>query len=107
MTDASKLGWHAVLGAFSTNGSFPSKEMELHINVLKLKATYFGLQNSCGNVSCTHLKVPTDKVLAVHSINNMGSCKSLSCDSEVRIFGFGLLPEIILTVSLHCLVLER
>ena len=96
-----------MLGAFSTIGRFQSKEMELHIDVLKLKATYFGLQNSCGNVSCTHLKVPTDNVLAVHSINNMGSCKSLSCDSEVRIFGFGLLREIILTHFLHCLVLER
>ena len=41
ITDASKLGWGAVLGVPYTNESFALEETELHINVLELKAIYF------------------------------------------------------------------
>ena len=83
-TDASKLGWGAVLGVSCTNGSFTLEETELHINVLELRAIYFGLQSLCSNIRNTSLKVLTDNTTAVHSVNNMSSCKSLICDLEVR-----------------------
>ena len=44
-TDAFKLGWSAVLGVSSTDGSLTLKETEFHINVLELKAIYFRLQS--------------------------------------------------------------
>ena len=31
-----------------------------------------------------HIKILTDNSTAVHGINNMGSCESASCDTEVR-----------------------
>ena len=83
-TDASKLGRGAVLGVSFTNGSFTLEETELHINVLELRAIYFGLQSLCSNIRNTHLKVLIDNTTAVHSVNYMGSCKSLLCDLEVR-----------------------
>lgn len=43
IADASKMGWGAVLGISSTNGSFMLEETELNINILELKAVYFGL----------------------------------------------------------------
>ena len=43
IADASKMGWGAVLGVSSTNGSFMLEETELNINILELKAVYFGL----------------------------------------------------------------
>ena len=69
----------ADLGVSSTNGSFTLKEIELHIKVLKLKTVYFDFQSFCGNSN-----VLTDNTTPVLSVNNMGSCTSLSYDSEVR-----------------------
>ena len=43
IADASKMGWGTVLGVSSTNGSFMLEETELNINILELKAVYFGL----------------------------------------------------------------
>lgn len=85
ITNASKLGLGAVLGVSSANRSFTMGELEFYFRVSELKAIYFGLQSLRGNISDTHLKVLTDNATAVHSVNNMGSCKSLSCDAGVRI----------------------
>ena len=43
IANASKMGWGAVLGVSSTNGSFMLEETELNINILELKAVYFGM----------------------------------------------------------------
>lgn len=75
----------AVLGVSSANRSFKMEEPVLHFRVWKLKEIYFGLHSLRGNISDTYLKVLTDNATAVHSVNNMGSCKSLSCDAGVRI----------------------
>ena len=56
----------------------------MDINILELKEIYFCLQSLCDNVRDTHLKILTGKITAVHSVNNMDSCKSLSCNWEVR-----------------------
>ena len=55
-----------------------------HINVLELEAVYFGLKGLCRDLKETHIKISTDNTTAVHGINNMGSCKSVSCETEVR-----------------------
>ena len=59
-------------------------ECNCHINVLQLKAVYFGLKRLCRDLKEIHIKILTDNTTAVHGINNMGSCKSVARDTEVR-----------------------
>ena len=65
-------------------GVFTFHECNCHINVLELKAVYFGLKSLCRDLNETYIKFLTENTTAVHGINNMGSCKSVSCDTEVR-----------------------
>jgi len=82
-TDASKSGWGAVFGKTKTGGLFTTDETNLHINVLELKAVYFGLSSLCKEVKNMHIKLLIDNTTAVQTINNMGSCKSESCNNIV------------------------
>lgn len=83
-TDASTIGWGAVLPSCSTGGLFNEIEKQEHINVLELKAILFGLKSLCKHKSNTHIKILTDNTTALHCINNMGSCRSLACDNASR-----------------------
>ena len=83
-TDACLMGWGAISNSMSAKGVFTFDECNCHINVLELKAVYFGLKSLCRDLKETHIKILTDNTTAVHDINNMGSCKSVSCDTEVR-----------------------
>ena len=48
----------------------------------------------------THLKVLTDHTTAVHSVNNIVSSKSLSCDLQVRKnWGWDIMSYNFITVS--------
>ena len=47
-------------------------------NLSELKAVYFGLKSLCRDLKETHIKILTDNSTAVHGINNMGSCESVS-----------------------------
>ena len=75
------MDWGAVFDKETTDGQFAPDESLLHINVLELKAVLFGLKRL---YSQTHIKELSDNTTAVCAINNMGSCKSLLCDQEVR-----------------------
>ena len=63
---------------------FTFDKRKCHINVLKLKAVYFGLKSLRRDLKETHIKILSDNTTAVHGINNMGSCKSVSWNTEVR-----------------------
>ena len=63
---------------------FTFDECNCHINVLRLKAVYFGLKTLCRDLKETHIKILTDNTTAVHGINKMGSCKRVACNIEVR-----------------------
>ena len=63
---------------------FLTEKSLLHINVLELKAVLFALKSLCSHLRQTHIKVLSDNTTAVCAINNMGSCKLLLCDQEVR-----------------------
>ena len=54
------------------------------IDVLEPKAVLIRLKNLCSHLRQAHVKVLSDNTTAVCSINNMGSCKSLLYDQEVR-----------------------
>ncbi len=82
-TDASSLGWGAIFKDQSTRGIWNLSEQGCHINVLELKAILFGL-SSLIHVQNIHIKILTDNMNAVHSISNMGSCRSSACNDVVR-----------------------
>ena len=78
------MGWGAISNSMSAKSIFTFDECNCHINALELKAVYFGLKSLCRALQETHIQILTDNTTAVHGINNMGSCKSVSCDTEVR-----------------------
>ena len=55
-------------------------EKELHINVLELKAVFFGLKSLCNEFQDGHIRVRIDNTTAVAYVNNMGGVKSIQCD---------------------------
>ena len=63
---------------------FAVDESLLYINVLELKAVLFGLKRLCRHLRQPHIKLLSDNTTAVCALNNMGSCKSLLYDQEVR-----------------------
>ena len=83
-TDACLMGWGAISNSMSAKGVFTFDECNCHINVLELKAVYFGLKSLCRDLKETHIKILTDNTTTVHIINDMGICRSISCDTEVR-----------------------
>ena len=68
-TDASKTGWGAVFLNTKTGGNFTSSESDLHINVLELKAVYFGLKALCNTIRETHILLKIDNTTAVHTLS--------------------------------------
>ena len=54
-----------------------------HINVLELKAIYFSLKALMADTSDTHLLIMCDNTTAVHTINKMGTCRSIQCHDVV------------------------
>jgi len=99
-TDASTIGWGAVIKEISTEGQFTILEREQHINVLELKAALFGLQALCHNVYNTHILLKVDNTSAVAAINKMGSTRSLMMDKVVhKIWEWAIERENWLTVT--------
>ena len=82
--DACLMGWSAISNSMSAKGVSTFHEYNCHINVLELKGVYFGLKSLCTDLKEAHIKILTDNTTAVDGINNMVSCKSVSCDTEVR-----------------------
>lgn len=83
-TDASKKGWGAVLSSTTTGGQWKSEELDCHINLLEIKAVFFGLESLCKDVKDTHIRIQIDNVTAVAYINNMGGTKSWKCNGLVK-----------------------
>ena len=81
LTDASSLGWGAVMEGNSTGGFFSSFEQaEFHINIKELMAILFGLKSLANSLHDTHIKILSDNTTAVASVNKFGSIKSKECD---------------------------
>ena len=75
-TDASKLGWGAVLDTQSTGGLWFSTESQNHINYLELLAVFLGLQTFCSSLHDCHIRLMVDNTTAVAVINHMGTSHS-------------------------------
>ena len=75
-TDASKLGWGAVLNMQSTGGLWSSTESQNHINYLELLTVFLGLQTFCSSLHDCHIRLMIDNTTAVAVINHMGTSHS-------------------------------
>ena len=82
-TDASLLGWGAVLNGMETGGHWRAEEQGCHINYLEMKAVLLGLKSLCPNAHDTHICVQSDNTIAVTYINAMGGVKSETCNDMV------------------------
>ena len=83
-TDASKIGWGAVVLGKRTGGFFDEDERQLHINILEAKAVLFGLKAFEEEFWGTYIKVMVDNTPTVGAINNMGSSKSQAFNAAIQ-----------------------
>ena len=79
-TDASTLGWGAVLENQSVGGQWTEAEACHHNNYLELRATFLALQSFCKNASKVHVRLRSDNTTTVTYLNSMGGMQSLQCD---------------------------
>ena len=99
-SDASKMGWGATHGNFSTNGRWSKQESALHINVLELKATFLAVQAFLKNQSNLAVKLHLDNTTAVTYINNQGGTRSTSLTSlTLQLWKWCLQHNILITAE--------
>ena len=84
-TDASRIGWGAILDGIVTQGFWSDEERELHINCLELKAILLGSQSLCKTANGVHIRICTDNSTAVSYINKFGGTQSLACLKITRL----------------------
>ena len=83
-TDASLLGWGAVMRDKSVGGRWSEIEKEEHINVLEMKAILLGLKSFFKDIKNVDILVKSDNTSAVAYVNKMGGTVSKQCDSMAR-----------------------
>ena len=88
-TDASLLGWGAVMNDSKTGGIWNYDEKENHINYLELLAIFYALKAfQCQLKKCNHVKILSDNTTAVSYINHMGGVKYPCCNSLAKSIWF-------------------
>ena len=83
-TDASNLGWGAVLENVGTGGPWEQIEQQYHINWLEMRAVLLALRSLCKHFSKQHVRVQCDISTAIAYINAMGNIKSKECDNLAK-----------------------
>uniref|UniRef100_A0A914YLH6 Reverse transcriptase domain-containing protein n=1 Tax=Panagrolaimus superbus TaxID=310955 RepID=A0A914YLH6_9BILA len=76
-SDASLEGWGVASKEERSGGRWNSQERKLHINVLELRAIYFGLRIFCHDMYKTGIRVESDNTTAIAFINRRGGTKSV------------------------------
>ena len=71
-SDASAIGWGAVMGSQKIGGRWDETESHNHINVLELLAVSHALKSFCKSQTKLHVQVKSDNSSTVAYINNMG-----------------------------------
>lgn len=74
-TDASKIAWGAVYREKKAKGPWTEEERLLHINLLELKAAFFGLKTFCANDRSKQILLRIDNSTAIAYINKFGGVK--------------------------------
>ena len=75
-SDASKLGWGAVMASQSIGGRWTAAESLMHINYLELLASYFALKAFGITLTHCHIQLQLDNTTAVAYVNHMGGMQS-------------------------------
>ena len=83
-TDASTLGWGAVLDKQSIGGQWTQSEACHHINYLELLATFLALKSFCKDMSKVHVRLRSDNTTTVAYLNSMGGMQSILCDTLAK-----------------------
>ena len=71
-SDASKRGWGVACNGTKSGGIWDADEANLHINMLELKAAWFGLRCFANNLENIHIKLKIDSTTPLAYIGNMG-----------------------------------
>lgn len=96
-TDASRLGWGAVLHSHRVSGVWSKKESLDHINSLELKAVFLALQNLESHVLGHSVLIRSDNMTVVSFINHQGGTHSSSlCHLTLDLWDWCLLRGIFL-----------
>lgn len=74
-TDSSLTGWGSCCGNEKTHGFWSDSEKKLHINILELKAIFYGLKCFAGGLSNCSILVRCDNTTAISYVNRMGSIR--------------------------------
>ena len=86
-SDACTTGWGGCKVANEirkrTGGNWTSKESQLHINYLELKAAWFVIQSFCKGTKNCHIRLYSDNTTTVSYLNNMGGTKK-QCNDIAR-----------------------
>ncbi|KAJ8980208.1 hypothetical protein NQ317_002221 [Molorchus minor] len=82
-TDSSLTGWGAVCQGQSTHGWWTTLDKKEHINVLELRAIFYGLRCFVGKTN-TNVLVRTDNTTALSYINRMGSVQHTHLNTLAR-----------------------
>ena len=82
-SDASPLGWGAVLGDVSTCGRWFPSELDHHINIREILAAYFTVKSFTSQIENKHIRLMVDNTTPVAVINHMGTNHSDGCTSGV------------------------
>lgn len=72
-SDASTTGWGSYCDGMEASGHWKSDESSFHINVLELKAAFFGLKAFAKDCYNCEVLLRIDNVTAIACINRMGS----------------------------------
>ena len=74
-TNSSTLGWSVTDGNNPSGVRWKADEIN-HINLLKLKAIFIGVQTYCQKKNHKHVRVMTDNITPISHVNNKGGIKS-------------------------------
>ena len=84
-TNSSQTGWGAQIEhGNNTRGIWSKSELVRHINYLELLAVKLILSSLLVDRRNIHGRVMSDNMTAVSSINSMGGCRSLDCNSLTK-----------------------
>jgi hypothetical protein len=102
MSDASKLGWGAVIQTEKTGGRWTVAESSSHINYLELLAAYFALKSFCFKLTHCHVQLQLDNTTAVTYINKMGGTRSIELNELTKTMWEWCIEHSIWISGPHC-----
>lgn len=83
-TDASLTGWGACCDLEKTHGFWSELDKKLHINILELRAIFYGLRCFANNLTNVNILLRCDNTTAISYINRMGSIQYLELAKLTR-----------------------